>query len=112
MTHMQRLNRIHYNFLADEMSALCARVAEGIESPSVEAFSAEQEHALSMLRVAKSMQETADNVAANAAQLARNTGCSPTDMAKAFGVSKQAGWKRWHGVPRAAAILRDDREVW
>ncbi|WCT05882.1 hypothetical protein [Rhodococcus qingshengii] len=109
---MQRLNRIHYNFLADEMSALCARVAEHIKSPSGEAFSAEQEQALSMLRVAKSMQETADNVAANAAQLARNTGCSPTDMAKAFGVSKQAGWKRWHGAPRAAAILTDDREVW
>lgn len=109
---MQRLNRIHYNLLSDEMSALCARVAKDIESPSVDAFSVEQEHALSMLRVAKSIQETADNVAAKAAQLARNTGCSPTDMAKAFGVSKQAGWKRWHGVPKSASILRDDREIW
>jgi hypothetical protein len=110
---MRRLDRNHLNYLADEMTTMCARVAEQIESPASEGFSAEQERALSELRVAKTMQETAANVAANAAQRARNAGCSPTDMAKAFGVSKQAGWKRWRdGVPRAAAIVVDNREIW
>lgn len=49
------------------MSALCDRVAEGIESPSAGAFSVEQERGRSALRVAKTMQETVDNVAAIAA---------------------------------------------
>jgi hypothetical protein len=110
---MRRLNRTEINDLSDWMSDVRDKMAKGIESPASPAFSTEQEYALSALRVAKTMQEIADNVAANAAQKARNAGCTPTDMAKAFGVSKQAGWKRWRdGVPTAVAIVVDDRDVW